>query len=1224
MRKKTTKNKFHQTISATLAAVMAITLFPFETVDNVYAENETNIEDMLIKATYNGHTYAVINKTLSWSDSKLLCESLGGHLVSIENEAEQFYLNQLSQKCGSYKAYWIGGCKNSTLNEWEWDTGEPFVYTNWDDGEPNFEQEDKVFMYGDDSIATLGTWNNHVNSKTGTPYGSFVEIAAICEWENAEEYNIQATFDGKKYQLYDQHMTWSEAKDYCEQIGGHLITISSAEEEKFFEALIRIGKNVMYWMGGKYDFELSKWNWITGESFTYSNWDYGEPNNYIRELDGAREGYAMIYKKPNYGVRYSQAYKWNDTYIDGWLPGQDDFFFTDNFGFVCEFENKPNAPTEIKLQYTDYGIYVDWQSIDEGVCGYIVYRKKDNSTFESVSDIIYETHFEDVFECNDGAYEYAVVTVSPFGAQSEMSSAAEICVNHKAAPSNLVINLFNEQIEIKWDAPEDNNTAYFKIYRKNDSDDTYSLIKDHYKYLNYYDTDIELGANYIYCVSAVDNNGNESILTSEVNGGILCDDVAPEIVSIYPKTGSILDSKQLIGISAKDNFRLEDIIVECRLSEGVWQTVYSEAGIGSYSKSVQFELDTSNFVTGNYELRAYAHDTTGNASQFMMGNYTFKECTLSVPIVTAIGEGWRNTLSWTMENTDDLLGYRIYRKTSESEKYSLIASIKNSEYIDSNVTPNQIYYYMIEAVDSRNNNIQSNEITSVPTDTDDIQPLADAGADVMGICNEEISFNGINSWDNHYIALYEWDFGDGTTGTGSSIAHSYKNDGTYNVTLTVKDSAGNSDSHTIKAYIYSDDYGYVQFKLTDASNKTLSGVKIYCEIPGVDSTDFVTDTSGNFKFIAPKGSYDVYFYKNGYLPEYKQITVTGENTSTMVELEQKELIDGELTVRTLDINEITALGIDVTDPENQFVYEYELDYGKNGTLTFTLNAMGDIIGEVNGTIQTERNDIFTVVQTLKGENNRPVRTEYGGYVNGNGSGIPVSVAVFNVATEISWLKEFYDVELTIINNADDDFYIQNSKAVLSLPNGLSLAGTSRGEDIVQVLGTNGVIGGKETKSASWIIRGDKPGSYDLSAEFTGTLMPLNENVKTVFKTKSPIIVHDGTDLCLDITITEGLKYWTNKFTFTNNSGRPIYNFAASFSGSAQLSNFSSMYIEYPDGTVEIIDINEGVLDLENEDIFLPALSNTEESIYDHRTVEDGQSVTGFFSIYRRDGFTNDD
>ena len=830
------------------------------------------------------------------------------------------------------------------------------------------------------------------------------------------------------------------------------------------------------------------------------------------------------------------------------------------------------------------------------------------------------------------------------------SPICEITVDNTApaVPSGLTVNLYNSQIEVRWDLPEDEDTAYYRIYRKTDSDSKFTLIKDNYKYRNYFDTNIELDVNYTYCVSAVDSMGNESAMSSEVSGSVADDKVIPEIISIYPKNGEILETSQIVGISAKDNFRLSSLNVECRPANGEWYTVFSEENINNYAKAVQFELDTSSFTTGSYELRAYAYDTAGNISEYAVGNYTFKECTLSAPVLSATGEGWRNELSWTMGNTEDLLGYHIYRRTLTNSEFSLIASIKDNKYTDSSVIPGTVYHYYVEAFDSRNNYVKSSEVVSTPTSEDDILPLADAGCDVLGIVGETVNFSSVNSWDNHYITSYVWDFGDGTTSDYAVATHIYENEGTYDVTLTVTDSAGNSDTHTIKAYIYSNDYGYVQFKTTDTTGKILGGVNIYCEIPGVDSTDFVTDSSGNFKFIAPKGTYDVYFYKNEYLPKYVPITVTDGTTTSKVKLEQKELLDGELTVTPLDINEIAALGIDVTAPENQFVYEYKIDYKKNGVLTLTVNAMGDIIGEVNGAIQTERDGVITTVATLKGEKDRAVSVSYGGSSdpdNLGGSGepedpedpeklisgggrrkvrLPVSVAVFNVTTELSWLKEFFDVEIAIINNADDDFYIQNSQAVLTLPDGLSLAGTDRKESLVQVMGNNGVIGSNETKSASWIVRGDKPGSYDISAEFTGTLMPLSEEVKVIFKNESPLVVHTGEGLKLDITITEGLDYWTNQFTFTNNSDRPIYNFAASFSGSAELAEVTDMIIKYPSGATEIIKWNDGIPDEESSELYISVLATDYESVYDLRTINPGETVTGYFSILRDDGYNNDE
>ncbi len=50
---------------------------------------------------------------------------------------------------------------------------------------------------------------------------------------------------------------------------------------------------------------------------------------------------------------------------------------------------------------------------------------------------------------------------------------------------------------------------------------------------------------------------------------------------------------------------------------------------------------------------------------------------------------------------------------------------------------------------------------------------------------------------NGSIVNYSWDFGDGNTGSGVQITHSYTNVGIYNITLTVTDDAGVSNSTVI-------------------------------------------------------------------------------------------------------------------------------------------------------------------------------------------------------------------------------------------------------------------------------------------------------------------------------------------------------------------------------------------------------------------------------------------
>ena len=77
------------------------------------------------------------------------------------------------------------------------------------------------------------------------------------------------------------------------------------------------------------------------------------------------------------------------------------------------------------------------------------------------------------------------------------------------------------------------------------------------------------------------------------------------------------------------------------------------------------------------------------------------------------------------------------------------------------------------------------------------KPVANAGQDQTVNASETVTFDASASSDNVGIVSYEWDFGDGTTGTGITTTHTYTNPGNYMVTLTVKDVADNTDTHQI-------------------------------------------------------------------------------------------------------------------------------------------------------------------------------------------------------------------------------------------------------------------------------------------------------------------------------------------------------------------------------------------------------------------------------------------
>ncbi len=157
--------------------------------------------------------------------------------------------------------------------------------------------------------------------------------------------------DGHLYALYESKEAWDYAEKLCEYFGGHLATITSAKENEVIKELMASAKGNWYWLGAHnyVDSDWNKtngpWSWVTGESFSYTNWYSGEPSQ--SGNNATREHFLEL--------RTANNCTWNDK--SNRAVNED--------GFILEIDNvNPDKPTGMTAwgtsQYKVFNTSMTW------------------------------------------------------------------------------------------------------------------------------------------------------------------------------------------------------------------------------------------------------------------------------------------------------------------------------------------------------------------------------------------------------------------------------------------------------------------------------------------------------------------------------------------------------------------------------------------------------------------------------------------------------------------------------------------------------------------------------------------------------------------------------------------------------------------------------------------------------------------------------------------------
>ena len=230
----------------------------------------------LVTPVIRGNSLYSIVDGPSWSQAEANSVKLGGHLITIGDANEDFFAGHIFGYEG-----WIGLTDQETEGEWKWSSDEELTYTNWGYGQPdNYGNNQDYASYGGQSV-----WDDRNYA---------IQLTGIAE--------IPFIRRGDSAYVIVEGPTWEEAEANAVALGGHLVTINDAEENDFIVDLmdsVGLNENLTQPYIGLTDKDNEGiFVWSSGQEVTYTNWDYGQPND---ATGFGEQDYTMIRGQTTYG-----------------------------------------------------------------------------------------------------------------------------------------------------------------------------------------------------------------------------------------------------------------------------------------------------------------------------------------------------------------------------------------------------------------------------------------------------------------------------------------------------------------------------------------------------------------------------------------------------------------------------------------------------------------------------------------------------------------------------------------------------------------------------------------------------------------------------------------------------------------------------------------------------------------------------------------------------------
>jgi fibronectin type 3 domain-containing protein len=726
-----------------------------------------------------------------------------------------------------------------------------------------------------------------------------------------------------------------------------------------------------------------------------------------------------------------------------------------------------------------------------------------------------------------------------------------------AAPSAPQATPVDGSVYLVWEQGPEKDLYDYVVYRSTTPDSGFEQLAGHVATLDYSDVSAEPGTTYYYALAARDRAGNLSALSAVVEAGALDDSTVPVIIGITPTSGGTLGgTAPVVSGYAYDNRLLAQIAASYTVNGGMTTSLPTIEGINASTREFSFTVPIANFDDGDtIEFSFVARDTTGLSSEPATASYTIDRQPPVVTEAAAVYADGSVTVTWTGGGEPDLSGYRVYRQEGTGD-YRFIGSLQGragqtSYSLSDPALPLGAVSlnYRVEAIDAAGNSVTALAVGTVEL-PDRSAPKAVLNCEASMEVGVEYVFDALLSTDDSAIVAYVIDFGDGTVVHSSSAVHAYAATGDYLVTLTITDDAGNQAQSARFVSVRSRELlGTANVLVVDGNGTPVPGASVYFDLGEEGQVVRTTDGSGHASFTASAGKHAVgaVIPNNEWLPVKKDILVkAGAATPISLTLVQHTMIEASFDIHRMTFDEIVAAGIDISDPANQLIVEYRvhLYYGeKQVDVEFPYNPNGPNPPGTSVIVDDAYIWLTPIYDGWWGWGGSGGSGGGGGGGGGNGG---YALGYIVIPVNVSILKDFYNVDLTIVNNAATEFKMLDNRVTLNVPSGLTIMETLKtsGEATLEI----DEIPGQSKKTVTWILRGDEVGSYDISADYTGTLAEFDEPISAHFAPDKPIEVYGMTgldarmDVAAELTKVGLIGYLSAYYnlSLTNNSDHEVY------------------------------------------------------------------------------------